>query len=352
MKKLVTRTALVLLLAFGPLVAYNYVFDRYSILSRGFVEQYPLEPNARYLKVKFILENRDRFDSFIFGSSKAGLIYTSKIKGPRYYNFSYSQGVPGEWLYDLDFLIKKDIEIENVILAVDEVSYRYDPKKHMERIDRRHYTDNMLDKMTYYGKLLFLKPQLIDFIYFFKNRKKIAVNLDIMNDGQTYAPLFDERIAENPKEYYSSPVFRARHILNPGNVKRIDETIAEIKEFRDLCIKNDINLTVIFNPNHKDRLLYVNIEELSLFMEKLAGLVDYYDFSGLHSISTNDYMFYDIAHFKPVVGDMIMKKALNADLPVGVPKDFGSYVTKDNVDTHLNRQFAAIKQYQLKNRPK
>ncbi len=352
MKKLATRTALVLILAFGPLVIYNYTFDRFSILRRGFVEQYPLEPNCRYLKVKFILENPNRFDSFVFGSSKAGLIYTSKIKDPRYYNFSYSQGVPGEWLYDLDFLIKKDIVIKNVLLAVDEVSYRYDPEDHMKRNDRHHYTDDILEKMTYFGKLLFLKPQLIDLVYYFKNRKSVAVILDIIHDGQTYAPLFDKRIAENPKEYYSSHIFKARHILNPGNVNRLDETIAEIKEFRDLCIKNNINLTVVFHPNHKDRLLYVNTKELSLFMEKLAGLVDYYDFSGLNSISTNDFMFYDIAHFRPIVGDMIMKKTMNVDLPVNVPGDFGVLVTKENAGEHLERMFAAIKQYQLQNKKK
>jgi hypothetical protein len=67
----------------------------------------------------------------------------------------------------------------------------------------------------------------------------------------------------------------------------------------------------------------------------------YYDFSGLNSITTNNYYYYETSHFRPVVGDMMLNIMFQTP-EIEVPGDFGFRVSSVNVDTHLKKQCKEI----------
>lgn len=61
-------------------IFFNFYIDSYGIFKKNLNYQI-LEPNKNYLKTKYIIENINKYDSFIFGSSRVGNIPTEIIKG-------------------------------------------------------------------------------------------------------------------------------------------------------------------------------------------------------------------------------------------------------------------------------
>ena len=53
------------------------------------------------------MNNKKKYDSFIFGSSRVGKINPLKIENGKYYNMTYSEGLPREHYQNIKFLIMK-----------------------------------------------------------------------------------------------------------------------------------------------------------------------------------------------------------------------------------------------------
>ena len=51
----------------------NYKIDRYKIFSSNY-NNLRYEPNQNFIKIKYIMNNKKKYDSFIFGSSRVGKI--------------------------------------------------------------------------------------------------------------------------------------------------------------------------------------------------------------------------------------------------------------------------------------
>ena len=81
--------------------------------------------------------------------------------------------------------------------------------------------------------------------------------------------------------------------------------------------------------------------------QKLASLTDYYDFSGLDSVTLNNYNYYEGVHYRYLVGDMIIKRIFDCG-NINIPGDFGVLVTKKNVNEHIQKQKQELEKYLVK----
>jgi hypothetical protein len=95
---------------------------------------------------------------------------------------------------------------------------------------------------------------------------------------------------------------------------------------------------------HKFTYLEAQLERFAQFKKELAGITDFWDFSGINSVTTNNYNYYESSHYRPFVGDMLLKVMFGAPA-VKAPADFGRYVTAQNIDAHLHQQCREVKQY-------
>ena len=102
--------------------------DPYNVFHYKKIRDNGVEPNKNFIKMAYILDNPDKFDSFIFGSSRVGAIHGEKIKNARCYNMTYSMGLPGEHLANLKTMIKNGITPKNIYIAnrIFPVFYLYD----------------------------------------------------------------------------------------------------------------------------------------------------------------------------------------------------------------------------------
>lgn len=116
---------------------------------------------------------------------------------------------------------------------------------------------------------------------------------------------------------------------------KIDETVGSIERIKKICEENDVNLVVVLSPVYKEYLEYFPKEKVKEFHKKIADITSYWDFT-TSLVSTEPRYFYDETHFRNSVGTMMLAKIFNDETRY-VPKDFGVYVTSENVDEHVEK---------------
>ncbi len=118
---------------------------------------YIQEPNQNYLKTEYIIRHPNKYDSFIFGSSRVGKINPKLFTNGNYYNMTYSEGLPYEHLLNIKLFLKNNVKIKNIIIGIDDFSYEIDPKSHFTDTMRKpHYLasgESFLNFYNFYRKI-------------------------------------------------------------------------------------------------------------------------------------------------------------------------------------------------------
>jgi hypothetical protein len=121
-----------------------------------------------------------------------------------------------------------------------------------------------------------------------------------------------------------------------GPYYRLQETLQDIQNIKDLCDTNGIELVVFTNPMYKityEASLEVDYLE---FLECLAGITDYYNFSGINDVTCNTDNYIDQFHYNAYVGDIIIDTIINGNTDEKLyEQGFGWYVTSENIDDLL-----------------
>ncbi|MGZ2368715.1 hypothetical protein ACXR6G_02910 [Ancylomarina sp. YFZ004] len=302
--------------AFG-IASYNYWLDPFGVL-KGDMKEQKTEPNQRYLKIKYCIDNPGKYNSFLFGSSRVGKIDVTKIPDSNsWYNFTYSVCLPNEILGDVKILLRNDVKIKRILIGLDEISYLVSPESHENQSLRRPYK-NLVDPYLYY---LFLPPS-----YSMYNSIKTADTSKFYSDG-AYEVIYtsgcfspnkkDIFIEDNPNAHVRDSIF-TKPSWSASYEERIDKTINEINEINELCKTNRIEVVYFINPIFKETYLAAVSHDFFLFLEKLASKIQYYDFSGINEITTNKLNYYEANHYRLNVGDEIIQTIFNSKLNVKI----------------------------------
>lgn len=326
----------------------NYLIDPYGIFRIDFRNQV-VEPNQHFIKVRYIVSNPKKFDSFVFGSSRVNSIDVSKIKNGKWYNMTYSEGLPAEHLRHLKFFKEHGVLIKNVMIGLDDFSYKIDPNTHFNQMLRQPYPAVIGESViAYYVRYLIRFPDkkvLKSTLKAYKDRKKgiktYFDHYDFYNTGRGDTSFLDEKIESEPEKYRKDPKFDKPTVFRGD---RVEKTLEEIREIVDFCKSNNINLIIFINPHHYKTYLNSNLKQFFYFKKELAKITDYYDFSGLNTVTTDNYYFYETSHYRTIVGDMILKKIFGYP-NISVPEDFGIKITKENIEKHLEKQKEEVKDY-------
>lgn len=334
------------ILILGAVILFNYSYDRYSIFN--YEKQYfSEEPNQNFIKMDLLINKKITFDSFLFGSSRVGKISPQLLMNGNYYNMTYSEGLPSEHLKNIKTLLEHNIKIKNILIALDDFSYQVNPSLHSDQPMRKlHYKTNNVSSLEFYSFYFRLIPDFQSIykkILCFKDKEKCQI-YDFFDTGMPLIPQKREhQIESNYKKHVSDKSFK-KPTHYDGNY--VYQTISDVKKIKNLCILNNINCIFIFNPIHATTYLDTDQERMILFKNKLVQITDFYDFSGLNSITIDNYYWYETSHYRVKVGKKIAARIFN-DKSVEVPKDFGILVTKENIDQHLENLRQQIQAYDL-----
>lgn len=319
-KKFILRFIVLVCISLGIIMFINYKIDCYGIFTSDY-NKVGQETNNNFIKTKYIIENPEKFDSFIFGSSRVEYIPVENLQCGKFYNMTYVQGIPSEWLDTIKTFKENNVNMKNIIIAIDDFSATIFPEEHKNSPNLLSYSDiksNISNIIKYY---LLKNP--------FDERSKTilksgrASNVNIEDTGRVVR--IDDESFYSSDEHLNKEMFERPTILGNYENNRIDEVIREIQEIKKLCDDNNIELTVIFNPLHITTYENQNKEKLSEFKSRLAEIIDYWDFNNINEVTTNNYYWYETSHYREIVGAMILKTIYGNEYngEIDIPDDFG-----------------------------
>lgn len=303
--KLIISTIVSLCLIF----CINYFVDPYGIFSRKY-QQRKTPINERFIKTKYIINNPMKYDSFIFGSSRVGTLKGEKLKIGNFYNMTFSGAIPSEIFSILKNFEEENIKIKNIILGIDDFDLYTDPKTTENILYKLSYDNLKLKRWEIYKNYLLINPfNRVTYEHFFG---KNIVNFDIENTGKCSSPFKEIEIEENPQKHCLSNVFEKKS--GDKNLEpRINHVLDDINAIIKFCNNKNIKITIIFLPLHKTTFLQNNLENLTEFKKRLQLLTSYWDFVSLNEFTENNYYWYETSHYRPMLGDLILKKIYKDD---------------------------------------
>jgi len=301
--------------------------------------------NQHIFNPEYIFRYPNRFDSFIFGSSRIGVIDPGKINAGKFYNMSYPAGLPSEHLSILKAFLQKGIKIKTVIIGLDDFCFTISPKEHEQQLlTIMHPSVTGRSLSNIFLAFFFRVPNLFEIanvkklLFYDEGEEKFRFNEKGLH-------LFwfekEKEITLSGKALFLTDAIQ----VSPGlfNEQLEDDAFSIIRELISLSEKNNFKLIIFFNPfNSKIHIKYAkSMLEVKL---KLASMIDFYDFSGLNSVTLNNLNYYEESHYRYLVGDMIVKRIFG-DGDINIPRDFGVLVTGENVNEHIAKQKRDLEKY-------
>jgi hypothetical protein len=343
LKKLILKCIFLAVISAVPLVAYNIIVDPYLVLRKD-VEHMFICPNERYFKTDFILRNPEKYNSFLFGSSRVSQVPVEtidKTTGERFYNMTYISGVTSDHLAILKLFIDKKIKIKNVVVGLDYYTFTAMPIENQTR--NIMYPGKLREKVKFYYTYLTLEPDssMLKEIKF--NGKDAAY--DLTGTG-------GYRFIKRERLMALDPLKHEAKFKNPSPVlctDQLEKTLGEISEIIAVCKRNGINLKFFINPDYLSMYLCQDIVFINLARSRLAALTDFWDFSVPSPIIGEKFNFIDPIHYRQKTGSMMVDKMYG--LNAGIRPDFGFLVTKANVKRYVEKAAEDFARYKKQVQP-
>ncbi|MDO5345254.1 MAG: hypothetical protein Q4E91_05875 [Lachnospiraceae bacterium] len=344
------------LAVFAVLASVNYFVDPFGYFSfqAGDYEavDFPVDTTyyQRELKAQHVLHYSDNYDAYLIGGSKSGSYRVEKLQeldGYRYYSLYEAGGSFYEYELETEFLLKY-ADPKKIVLSISggEVNYL---KRNQEDI-----TVKVPAILT--GESRFL--EMTDFLFM-----DITRSIDRLKErlnGKTYAELTPTG-ERNLSKYYQKiengtdmeqytreavlDTFAARMktlFTKDKEASYIEESLASLKRIKKMCDSSGVELMVIVAPSFISEMGKFESSYFRNYLNEIALVTDYWDFSGFHDIDLNPYNFYNDGHFYYEVADLVIDTITGKDSYPG----FGCYVTKENAAQHLAEREADYERLQ------
>lgn len=343
MKKFLLKIAiLAAYIAIVQVVLPIYV-DPFNVFHYRHIRSTPVEPNKNYIKMKYIIENPKKFSGFIFGSSRVGQINPEKIPGGKIYNMTYSMGVPSEHLANLRTMLANNAHPSIVYIGVDDFSIYEVSENHIMQPLRCPYEYLASNPEHFYS--LYMNPQdtLNTLWIMLTNPAHSVKDIDTFyNKGwngaygrKTKIPLAEIKYTKYTRSYGDEESDR----------KMMKRTLNDMREIMSLCNMNGIKTVIFTNPLYYEFYMKAMDRNYADFLEGLAEITDFYNFSSLNSITLDRNNYIDVSHYMSEIGDIMINVMCNGkSYPELQRQGFGVKVTRENV-----KEFVSMLRSQAEN---
>lgn len=328
MKKFIVKLIAFLLILGLIFIPVNVIIDPYNIFHYEEPRNNGVEPNKNYIKTKYVIHNQDKFDSLVFGSSRAGFFDVGKLTDGVYYDMASSEALPAEHVKTLNILIQNGFIPKNVVMLVDDITCFVDPKMHENILYRVPYPEqDILSQLSFYSKYC-------DLITTYEA-------LDVIKEDNPVDPGFLERYQTTGTENLEiTSEFDGTNAVGywaDYYELRIDEAISDIQDMITLCEEHDIKLTIMTNPlYHKTYARAVENGYLD-FLEELSKVTGFYNYSGINHVTIEDRCYFEASHYTAQVSQWMISAAFMNEIdPVVKAQGFGVYVDKDNREEFIS----------------
>lgn len=308
-------------------IVFPFLVDPFNVFHVDNIRDNGVQPNQNYIKMKYILDNPSIYNGFLFGSSRVGALHTDKIPREKVYNMAYPDGLPSEHFLSISTLLKNNIRPSIVYIGIDSISYTHEIEEHIDDHLRCPYEILKEDKIHFCS--LYLNPHVtLKSLLFIRNSFFVALE-GFYNYGWTI-------------RYGNSPFDWEHSNISPVIGKKFDDTalmnsLNDISKIVDLCRKQEIKLVMFTNPMYYVTYLDSIGKRYFDFLEGVANITDFYNFSSLNDITINKEYYREPSHYKAEVGDIIIDIMCNGKTyPELQAQGFGVKINRDNVKEFIN----------------
>ena len=328
------------------LAGFNIAVDPFGVFGDRFIDwyAYDMTQNPRIAKIAYIDKHHDEYDSYIIGSSKTSSYSVEKLN--EYYGGAhfYNMIMYGGDLYDAqktaEYLIN-NYNVKNIILNIGiEEMYKYNYEDDATKGNLHAKVDNR-NLPLFYLKYAFLNPQYsINKLTALAERDYLPTENDVFVP-ETGAYNKDVRDAEGISDLISymenNPNFYVYREDNRHGVN-MDKAVESVRIVKDLCESRGIDFKLIASPLFDTEIEDYDYNDLCQYWQKLADVSDIYDFTGYSPISMDPRYFYDDAHFRNSVGDMVLAWIFG-DTDKYIPDGFGHSTRSENAYEYAQQIF-------------
>ena len=332
------------LLIFLILPAINYHTDQWRVLHHDYHSSYKgISPNKTFLKVLYLLHQKEQIDTLLMGSSRSGYM-DSKLISENAYNMKFNFALAKMHLHNLKTLLKNNITINNLWLGVNDYVIWKDPIDHKSDFQRKLYQPNILNQLDTYAFYLLKKIDDRD-IGILTGKYNLYPSEESTNPDKVNmktAKARERYTVSHAKTWREKMTMIKPTLLGyKDNSYRIDEAIKEISDIAALCKQHDINLTVFMYPSYYKTYLQFNQFKIEEFKRKLASVVNFHDFYMLNEIALDELKWQDSSHFHASIGSYMIKKI----------KQNTFLIKQNTIEEHLQKNRKKISHILTKNIP-
>lgn len=321
------------------IVLFNYFADPFSIFCEPKYEKIKnkvLYCNERYLKMKYLLLNKDKFDSFLFGSCSCRYmnLQSPPLKEGSWYNFNSGDTMMWDIKRTLTFMLSQGIKPKRIIVQTSDQNLK-DPEG-TERRCKKYlnycpYPITFPEKIRFYGFYLISLPvDTVNESWPERYKKNIFesgsyISKQVSFPSQSSSTKLNTFMDIN--DYYDAPCKKFPFL---------DIHLLYLSDIINICKENNIEFTLFFVPEYYEMHQLMNIDEFNEIKRKIVKMTPFYDFTGFNEITLNKFNFIDPGHVNEWTSKLIIDRIFHSDknTPPAI-KGFGVYVTQDNIEEHI-----------------
>ncbi len=351
-KKWMKAWILIVISIFSITISINYLVDPFDIFHTSILK-HSNQLNERFLKIEFLDKHNKEFNGYMFGSSRIGTTYPSTIEqyipNSKFYNFTVASANLYDYMMHLKYLVKNRYPVDYIYLQLDIDNMNQYGK--FESIYYKKLHPYVLDE-----SLSWFYIQHLIGVFPLNIKGKIDKNLHFdyanrseyfFDTGMWTKPGKEKQLIENCQSYVKNEAtFHLKHKRDVYYTTAM-KSIEALSEIKRICIKNGIKLYLFIAPHNQNMMDTFVMKDYLNYLKDITSIVDFYDFSGYNSVTTNNCNYYEMSHYRPHVGEMIAARIFN-NKSVNIPDDFGVYVNKNNIDAHLTKLREEISRYVLR----
>ena len=297
----------------GLPLLFRYYVDTFNVFHWQNIRFTSAEPNKNFVKTQYIIHTPDKFNAFVFGSSRVGYIPPNRL--PRilnndtplhWYNMTCSEGIPAEHLLTIRTFLENHVHIDMILLGFDNISMYASEELHkalLLRIPHQVYEKN---QGGVYKLYLLDSPDISvikEVIQY--NSKTHEKDSKIFYDYGTFPKNNDFSLTESPQiERYMS------FHQSPYTQKDAHKDIIAIS---NLCAENKIPLVLFTNPIYETTYRDAVGDGYFDFLRAVAQECEFYNFSSLNNYSTNPHYYFEGSHYRPALGLLVEKILFGTD---------------------------------------
>ena len=357
MKKFYIKCAFIFLfsaLYIGRKVVPAYYYDTYNVFHWKDIRFIGAEPNKNYIKTKHILRNPQKYNAFIFGSSRVQYLPLDALpkqmdgKDLSWYNMTSSVAIPNDHVMTIETFLDGKVLPDVVVLAFDDTSLYRSPEEQKYDLMRCPY-QRIVEKPFEY-LLAYLSLATDDDI-------KKAVDAYDKEKFKAHSELFYEYGGNIFTPELTKNIDLKRYEIEQHGGYSQKDSYKDLEAVVDVCAKNGIKLILLTNPLYKN-LYRVSVESGYFeFLRKVAQRCEFYNFSTLNNYTTDPRYYFEWSHYRTALGLIIEKYIFGSEKDrEQIRRDagdelFGAKVNAQNVDAVIEALEKQLKDFREPTNP-